>query len=139
MKQVVFSDEDFIYDGFSELTMKKSALGAMYVSLKVNGQIMNFALDTGAKISYVDEVYTSLEIPTEERDDFNPLVGHYNTPIYNIQAMISDTSFPVRFGTLPQSLSIPLKMIGLDGVIGYDLFASFTIVMDFKHNVLFYK
>ena len=138
-KQVVFSDEEFLLDGFSELIMEKSVLGAMCVPLIVDGQIMTFALDTGAKISYVDEFCTSSETPVEECDDFNPLVGHFNTPIYNMQAMIGDTSFPVRFGTLPQSLSIPLKMMGLDGVIGYDLFVAFTVVMDFKRNALFYK
>lgn len=138
-KQISFSDEGFDYDGFSELNIQKGMLGAITIPLTVKGYLMNFALDTGAKISYVDDKCVSSEIPVEERDDFNPLVGHYTTSIFDMQAMIGNTLFPVRFGILPHSLSMPLKMMGIDGVIGYDLFAAFTVIMDFKSNSLFYK
>lgn len=138
-KQVVFSDEEFIHDGFSELIMNRDAPGAISVPLTVKDRLMNFALDTGAKISYVDDKCTSLETPIEECEDFNPLAGHYTTPIYDMYAMIGDTSFPVKFGSLPRNLSTLLKMMGMDGVIGYDLFAAFIVIMDFKRNVLFYK
>lgn len=138
-KQVIFSDKVFCHDGFSKLPMRKSVLGAISVQLTVKDGLMNFALDTGAKISYVDDKCTSSEVPVENRDDFSPFVGHYSTPIYDMQAMVGDVSFPVKFGTLPHSLSAPLKMMGLDGVIGYDLFAAFTVIMDFKRNTFFYK
>ena len=137
--QVIFSDEGFCHDGFSKLPMRKNVLGAISVQLTVKDRLMNFALDTGAKISYVDDKCTLSEVPVENRDDFSPYVGHYSTPIYDMQAMAGDTSFPVKFGNLPHGLSAPLKMMGLDGAIGYDLFAAFTVIMDFKQNTIFYK
>lgn len=136
-KQAIFSDEEFSHEGFSELTMEQ--VGAITIPITVKGRLMNFALDTGAKISYIDNNYISAEVSIDELDDFSPFVGHFTTNIYDMQATIGDTTFPVKFGTLPRNLSSMLRTMGLDGAIGYDLFAAFTVIMDFKRDLLFYK
>ena len=110
--------------------------GAVCVILRVKGKDVKLALDTGAKISYIAETYTSDEAEIEVRDDFSPMIGQFETPIYAMEASIDGQSFPVNFGKLPQELAMMLQMMGIEGAIGYDLFSAFKVLLDFKNNKL---
>ncbi len=117
--------------------MRNSAMGMVCLPVTVAGVALNFVLDTGAKISYIGSEQTSTLMAVDEREDFNPMIGRFSTPIYELETTIADTSFVVKFGNLPSVMSLPLKMIGIDGIIGYDLFAAYTVIMDFKNNILY--
>lgn len=115
----------------------KVAIGAITIPMSVDGQILNFALDTGAKISYINRRATSGDTPTENRRDFNPLLGYFSIPIFPKNVKIGNKDFPCNFGNLPQMAEMPLSMMGIDGVIGFDLFSAFKVCLDFKNNVMY--
>jgi hypothetical protein len=112
-------------------------MGEVCINLNVKGNKVKLALDTGAKISYIDPLYIKGEKQTETKDDFSPLIGHFQTPIFAMEASIDACSFPVNFGILPPLLAMPLQMMGIQGAIGFDLFNAFTVIMDFNNNKLY--
>lgn len=112
-------------------------MGAITVLMSVDGSQYNFALDTGAKISYIRRSATSNDQPVEQRNDFNPLLGYFTTPIFAKQATIGDLTFDCKFGNLPQMAEMALSMASIDGVIGFDLFDSFTVALDLRHAAMY--
>ncbi len=136
-QQVTFSNEPLPVEQRVSSPILRSQRGAVCINLGVKGRNVTLALDTGAKISYIDQSFTVREEQIGIRDDFNPLIGHFQTPIFAMEASIGDCAFPVNFGVLPPKLATMLQMIGINGAIGFDLFNAFTVIMDFKNNLLF--
>ena len=135
-QQITFSDEPFSVDQMFSTPITRM-MGAVCIDLVIDGNTVKVALDTGARISYIDQAFTEGKHPIDERDDFNPAIGHFQTPIFEIEATVGDSSFPVNFGVLPPILAMPLQMIGISGAIGFDLFNVFTVVLDFRNNILY--
>lgn len=133
---VTFSSKPIPFEHDSSTPILRGQRGAVCILLNVKGKTVKMALDTGAKISYIDDSLTAGETALEIRDDFNPMTGHFATPIFAMEAEIGGKTFPVNFGNLPPLLSLSLKMMNLDGAIGYDLFTAFTTMMDFHDNLL---
>ena len=136
---VAFSMENIPFEPRCSTPIIQGQMGEICITLMINGQRINLALDTGARISYIDKSFTLGKNKIETRDDFNPLVGQFQTPIYAMEASIEEQEFPVNFGVLPAMLAMPLKLIGIYGAIGFDLFNSFVVLLDFKTNVLSIK
>lgn len=136
-KQVTFSEEPLPVEQMSSTPIIRGQMGEVCIYLTINGNNVKLALDTGAKISYIDNSYTEGDNQVGIKDDFNPLIGHFQTPIFAIEASICDNPFPVNFGVLPPILAMPLQMMGIYGAIGYDLFNTFMVVMDFNDNKLY--
>lgn len=138
-KVITFSTEVLPFDHFISLPIIRGCMGEVCIDLIVKEQLVRLALDTGARISYIDDRFTNGEPMVEMLDDFNPMIGNFSTPIYSIEATLGNQKLPVRFGNLPSVLAMPLKMMGLYGAIGYDLFNSFMVFMDFNNNRLLLK
>ena len=102
----------------------------------VEGQSVKLALDTGAWISYIDKKFTEGKPVGENKEDFSPLTGHFSTPIYSMQVSAENHTFQVNFGNLPSQMATMLKLMGLYGVIGFDLFNAFTVVIDIENQQL---
>ena len=132
-KKVTFSSEDIPFEPICTAPITQE-MGVVCVYLRVKGNDVKFALDTGARISYIAEAYTLGETQIEEREDFNPAIGQFTTPIYAMEASIGGQSFPVNFGKLPTKLAMMLQMMGIEGAIGYDLFDKYKVLLDFHQN-----
>ena len=72
--------------------------------------------------------------PVGEKEDFHPIAGRYTTRIYELEAEIDDKKFTGTYGNLPAMMRMSLKLGGLDGIIGYDFFQSFRVMLDFKKD-----
>jgi hypothetical protein len=53
-----------------------------------------------------------------------------------MQVSAANQTFPVNFGNLPSKMATMLNLIGIYGVIGFDLFNAFTVVIDFENQQL---
>ncbi len=137
-KEITFSTEEISFKPQCSVPIAFEN-GMICVELNVEGQSVNFVLDTGARISYIDETFTGGRPIIETREDFSPLMGRFSTPIYSMQVSAGNQSFPVNFGNLPMQMALMLKMMGIYGAIGYDLFNAFTVLMDYKNNELLLK
>jgi hypothetical protein len=73
--------------------------------------------------------------PVGEKEDFHPIAGRYTTRIYKLEAEINDKKFTGTYGNLPSMMGMSLKLGGIDGVVGYDFFQSFKVMLDFKNDL----
>ena len=109
-------------------------MGSKAIRMNMKGQPLTMVLDTGAPLSYVDAAVTENLEPVGEKEDFHPIAGRYTTRIYELEAEIDDKKFTGTYGNLPAMMRMSLKLGGLDGIIGYDFFQSFRVMLDFKKD-----
>lgn len=129
-KSITFSEDEIPFSPICS-TPIINEMNAISIDLSVKGDNVRLALDTGAKISYIGKTFTQNEVATDTKSDFNPMIGNFETPIYNLNASIGGNVIPVKFGNLPGMYAMQMKMMGLDGAIGYDLFIAHNVYLDF--------
>lgn len=148
-RRLTFSDTPPTDEGWATTPFRGGEMG-ITLPIGVNGKDVNFVLDTGAKISYLHSRYTQGLTSDESRDDFSPMIGRFHTPIFHLEATINGTrrannssesalAFPMAFGNLPVLLQMPLHAIGINGIIGHDLFTHFRVDIDFPSHELWLK
>jgi len=103
-------------------------LGVPLATVELDGVPTKACIDTGAKLSYLDEVHLSGRKAVDETDDFYPGLGTFRTPVYETRARISDVTFTMRAGVLPDTLSGMLGMLGVAAIVGTELFTRFPFV-----------
>ncbi len=99
---------------------------------------LKFFLDTGAKLSYLSDSLTSNYESVGTDEDFYPGVGKFQTECFEIPTVFGDNEFVVKYGNLPPLLQMTLMIGGTDGIIGFDFFNNFKVVLDLKNNRLKY-
>ena len=135
-QQVTFSKDPIPFEPTASIPIIRGRMGEAFVNLTIKGKIAKLALDTGAKISYIDDSFTQEETAKGMKNDYSPFTGPFQTSIFELESSIGEQTFLVNFGNLPQSLSMPLKLMGISGAIGFDLFNTYTVLMDFYSNTL---
>lgn len=113
-----------------------SLIGMILVNMQVAGRQCLMALDTGAPVSYLDDSITRGMQPVGEKEDFHPMAGRYVTPVYELEAEVGGKTFSATFGNLPTVMALQLKLLRVDGVIGYDFFKSFKVMIDAAESKL---
>ena len=137
-KKVTFYNEATSFDSQIEVPIT-GKMGTICMELETQGHTLDVAIDTGAKISYINNRYTENKNSIDVRDDFHPIIGNFQTPIYEMEGSVGGKTFPIEFGVLPDIYSNTLEMIGISGVIGFDLFNSFTAYIDLTNNKMHLK
>jgi hypothetical protein len=113
-------------------------MGIPIIKMTVDNQELKFFLDTGAKLSYLSDSLTSNYESVGTDEDFYPGVGKFQTECYEIPTVFGNTQFVVKYGNLPTLLQMTLMLGGTDGIIGFDFFNNFKVVLDLKNNRLKY-
>ena len=113
-------------------------MGIPIIKMTVDNQELKFFLDTGAKLSYLSDSLTSNYESVGTDEDFYPGVGKFQTEFYEIPTVFGNTQFVVKYGNLPTLLQMTLMLGGTDGIIGFDFFNNFKVVLDLKNNRLKY-
>jgi hypothetical protein len=132
-----FSDQELLIDGNEALL--SSFMGIPIVELIVEDQKLNFFLDTGAKLSYLNPSVTNRHDSIGSIRDFYPGVGHFETDCFEIPTRFGESSFNVKYGNLPSILQMTLMLGNTDGIIGFDFFNSFKLVLDLQNQLLKYS
>ena len=128
-EEITFLTHDEV--GFEGVEMAlPSLMGMILVNMQIAGRQCLMALDTGAPVSYLDDSITRGMQPVGEKEDFHPMAGRYVTPVYELEAEVGGKTFSATFGNLPTVMALQLKLLGVDGVIGYDFFKSFKVMID---------
>ncbi len=133
-RSVIFSENDFEFQG--DTIHVKNVMGIPIVELSTPSGIAKCFLDTGAKLSYLDETFTGNLESEGIEEDFYPGVGKFETKTCKIPTKIGQEQFTARYGNLPMLLQMSLALIGAAGVIGFDLFNNFTVMLDIRGNLL---
>ncbi|HMQ70575.1 MAG TPA: hypothetical protein PKA90_16470 [Ignavibacteria bacterium] len=109
------------------------------IELSVNNNDLRFFLDSGAKLSYLPEDFLSAYISSGTREDFYPLIGKFRTECFRINTSLVNENFEVTYGILPEAIQTLLSYKHADGIIGYDFFNNFKVMLDLMHNRLRFK
>ena len=134
--QVSFSKDEIPFEG-TEIGIA-NFMGIPIIGLEVNNQPLKFFLDTGAKLSYLSEDFTNGYASVGIEEDFYPGVGQFETEFYDIPTSLGANDFLVRYGNLPFMLQMTLMLGGTDGIIGFDFFNNFKVMLDLGHEKLLY-
>jgi hypothetical protein len=113
-------------------------MGIPIIKMTVDNQELKFFLDTGAKLSYLSDSLTSNYESVGTDEDFYPGVGKFQTECFEIPTVFGDNEFVVKYGNLPTLLQMTLMLGGTDGIIGFDFFNNFKVVLDLKNNRIKY-
>lgn len=114
-------------------------MGIPIIELNIENQKLKFFLDTGAKLSYLSDSITNNYKSIGTDEDFYPGVGKFETECFEISTSFGDKNFLVKYGNLPTLLQMTLILGGTDGIIGFDFFYNFKVVLDLKNNRLKYE
>ncbi len=113
-------------------------MGIPIIEMSIDSQKLKFFLDTGAKLSYLSDSLTHNFKSIGRDEDFYPGVGKFETKCYEIPTTFGDNKFVVKYGNLPTLLQMTLMLSGTDGIIGFDFFNNFKVVLDLTNNRLKY-
>jgi len=133
---VGFSKQEIDFEG-KEISIS-NFMGIPILRLRLNNQELKLFLDTGAKLSYLSDSITNNYEKVGTDEDFYPGVGKFETECFEISTNLGDNNFIVKYGNLPKLLQMTLLMGGTDGIIGFDFFNNFKVVIDMKNNKLKY-
>lgn len=126
-RQVEFDysgDEDFPY----ELPCQMLA-GIPVVDINIAGVKRHMFLDTGAPTSYISSAITDGMTPTGSASDFHPQAGEFTVNTFALETVIGGFRGRIDYGNLPPDLA-QCEHVGCDGIIGYDLFSRFAVLLD---------
>lgn len=133
---IEFNKEAIALDG-NEIGIS-NFMGIPIIELLIDNQKLKLFLDTGAKLSYLSGSITSNYESIGTAEDFYPGVGKFETECFDISTSFGDNNFNVKYGNLPTLLQMTLMLGGTDGIIGFDFFNNFKVVLDLKNNRLKY-
>lgn len=133
---VEFNKEDITFDG-TEIRIS-NFMNIPIIELSIDNKRLKLFLDTGAKLSYLSDTITRNYKSVGTDEDFYPGVGNFTTQCFDISTRIGDNIFNVKYGNLPTLLQMSLMLGGTDGIIGFDFFNNFRVVLDLKNNRLKY-
>lgn len=60
--------------------------------------------------------------------DYNPVLGKFRTDIYEVRVGIGADTHVMSFGNLSTPVQMALKLVGIDGIIGYELFSRYGLL-----------
>jgi hypothetical protein len=133
---VEFNKQEINFNG-TEIDIS-NFMGIPIIELSIENQNLKFFLDTGAKLSYLSDSITSNYESIGTDEDFYPGVGKFETECFEISTLFGGKNFLVKYGNLPPLLQMTLMLGGTDGIIGFDFFNNFKVVLDLKNNSLKY-
>ena len=115
-----------------ELTTFTQLAGIPVLEFHVFNQKSRFFLDTGAKISYLNSKLTTHLTSEKKMSDFYPGIGPFETSCFEINTQFGQHSFNVLYGNLPKMMETMLESNQIHGIIGFDFFNNFKVMIDFE-------
>ena len=135
--EITFGDEKLDMKGETIHFSKVSGIPILEVELSTRK--VQCLLDSGAKLSYLEANITRHYKSLRDENDFYPGHGHFTIPCFDINTKFGQEDILVGYGNLPGVLSQLLTSIGKDGLLGFDFFKNFKLLLDLKNNLLIYQ
>ena len=118
-------------EGTAPVPSGVSGLGYVFADMTVAGRPARVILDTGAPVSDISPSFTEGLVPVDRVTDFNPMVpgDTFETPVFEFPASFAGCDFKMRAGHLPGLFTGMLSMLGVDGVVGMEIFGRMPVVI----------
>ena len=125
--QIIVNDDQWDESNLTPLS-SGTKMSIPYIDILIEGKKARVLVDTGAPISYISEAYTN-GLPIKDRlHDYNPALGKFLTDVRDAKVEIGTNTHVMPFGNLPSHVHMLLKLMGADGVIGYELFSRYELL-----------
>jgi hypothetical protein len=112
-------------------------MGAPVLNFGWAGGITRGLFDTGAKLCYMPRSGLPQMRSVNHVQDFHPMIGPFETDVYEVGIEIAGHSFVANCGVLPDSLvSLLSGVTAIEWIIGTDLLRAGSIGLDLSHNHL---
>jgi hypothetical protein len=98
-----------------------------------DGRSGRAVLDTGARISYADPGLLAGRRPSGRVHDFHPMLGAFDTDVFELPVEIAGQRFAAHVGVLPAQLQQLLALAGAHWIVGMDVLGQFPFVLDAGH------
>ncbi len=135
-QQLIFSEA--LTEPSGQVVALDTAFGYPYViSLSCAGGDHTCYIDTGASVSFLDLEQTDGCEHLGIHVDFLPMMGDFTTDLYRCELTIGSDCLPANVGQLPDSLSLLLGMMGVEGILGADLFKACRVTFSPRRQQLF--
>ena len=130
--QIIVND-DRIDESNMIMLPSGSIMGIPYTDISIEGRNARVFVDTGAPISYISDNYTNGLTSKDRLHDYNPALGEFWTEIYDVRVGIGADTHVMPFGNLSNLIQMSLSMVGIDGIIGYELFSRYQLLYQNRH------
>jgi hypothetical protein len=135
-KAVTFSKENLNFVGKTlDITV---FMGIPILQMSVNNQELKFFLDTGARLSFLSSDITRNYKCVGTEEDFYPGVGPFQTECFEVPTVFDGQPHLFKFGNLPDLLQMTLMLGGTHGIVGYDFFRQYQVLLDIRNRKLTY-
>ena len=135
-KLVTFSKDDINFVGKTlDIT---DFMGIPILQMSVNNQELKFFLDTGARLSFLSSDITRNYKRVGTEEDFYPGVGPFQTDCFEVPTVFDGQLHLFKFGNLPDLLQMTLMLGGTHGIVGYDFFSQYQVLLDIRNRKLTY-
>ena len=135
-KLVTFSKDDINFVGKTlDIT---DFMGIPILQMSVNNQELKFFLDTGARLSFLSSDITRNYKCVGTEEDFYPGVGPFQTECVEVPTVFDGQLHLFKFGNLPDLLQMTLMLGGAHGIVGYDFFSQYQVLLDIRNRKLTY-
>ena len=135
-KVVTFSKEDLNFVGKTLDIIV--FMGIPILQMSVNNQELKFFLDTGARLSFLSSDITRNYKCVGTEEDFYPGVGPFQTECFEVPTVFDGQPHLFKFGNLPDLLQMTLMLGGTHGIVGYDFFSQYQVLLDIRNRKLTY-
>ena len=135
-KVVTFSKEDLNFVGKTLDIIV--FMGIPILQMSVNNQELKFFLDTGARLSFLSSDITRNYKCVGTEEDFYPGVGPFQTDCFEVPTVFDGQLHLFKFGNLPDLLQMTLMLGGTHGIVGYDFFSQYQVLLDIRNRKLTY-
>jgi len=105
--------------------------GIPVLTTSVNGQEIRMFLDSGTKVSYVQQNLIGQAAPQGNVQDFFPGHGLFHTDLWRLQTQVAGHACQIEYGVLPHAL-LPLLNLGPRGILGIDFLKKFTVCLNVR-------
>lgn len=127
---VVLSTDPIELPGAGALDME-TVMGVPVIPMEIAGVPMRAILDTGASLSYAPADAVEGQDPIRTVQDFYPMMGEFETGVWNLEAHFPHRRLAFEAGVLPPLLAVMLGMISGGWILGVDFLRGRRIALDY--------
>ena len=133
-KLVTFSKDDIDFVGKTiDIT---DFMRIPILQMSVNNQELKFFLDTGARLSFLSSDITRDYKCVGTEEDFYPGVGPFQTECFEVPTVFDGQLHLFKFGNLPDLLQMTLMLGETHGIVGFDFFSQYQVLLDIRNRKL---